>query len=40
MAGLVRVDEQLAELTAHSKQVDEQLKRLAELLESPEPRGS
>jgi voltage-gated potassium channel len=38
MAGLVRVDEQLAELTAHSKQVDEQLRRLSELLERTEPK--
>jgi voltage-gated potassium channel len=37
MAGLVKVDKQLAELTAHSKQVDEQLKRLAELLEPKSP---
>ena len=38
IAGLVRVDEQLAELTAHSKQVDEQLRRLSELLERTEPK--
>jgi voltage-gated potassium channel len=38
MAGLARVDEQLAELTAHSKQVDEQLRRLSELLERTEPK--
>ena len=37
MAGLGRVDEQLAELTAHSKQVDEQLQRLANLLEQSAP---
>lgn len=38
MAGLVRVDQQLAALTAHSKQVDEQLKRLSELLERTTPK--
>ncbi len=37
MAGLVRVDEQLAELAAHSKQVDEQLKRLTKRLEQSPP---
>ena len=37
MAGLGRVDEQLAKLTAHSKQVDEQLQRLANLLERSAP---
>ncbi len=37
VAGLGRVDEQLAELTAHSKQVDEQLQRLANLLERSAP---
>jgi hypothetical protein len=37
MAGLVRVDKQLAELAAHSKQVDEHLKRLTELLEQTPP---
>jgi voltage-gated potassium channel len=37
MAGLVRVDEQLAKLTAHSDQVDEQLRRLTELLERAQP---
>jgi voltage-gated potassium channel len=37
MAGLVRVDDQLTVLAAHSKQVDEQLKRLTELLEQTPP---
>ncbi len=37
MAGLGRVDEQLAKLTAHSEQVDAQLKRLTELLERSAP---
>ncbi len=37
MAGLGRVDEQLAKLTAHSEQVDAQLKRLANLLERSAP---
>lgn len=39
MAGLVRVDQQLADLTAHSKQVDAQLQRLTELLERSQPKG-
>jgi voltage-gated potassium channel len=39
MAGLVRVDQQLADLTAHSKQVDEQLQRLTELLEKTQPKS-
>lgn len=38
MAGLGRVDEQLADLAAHSKQVDEQLRRLSALLERTEPK--
>ena len=33
MAGLVRVDQQLAELSTHTKQLDERLERLSELLE-------
>lgn len=37
MAGLVRVDQQLAALTEHSKQVDERLDRLIELLERSTP---
>ena len=37
MAGLVKVDDQLAKLTAHSEQVDAQLKKLAELLERSAP---
>jgi voltage-gated potassium channel len=39
MAGLLRVDNQLADLTAHSKQVDEQLQRLTDLLERTQPKG-
>lgn len=39
MAGLLRVDQQLAELTAHSKQVDERLQRLYELLERTPPKS-
>jgi voltage-gated potassium channel len=39
MAGLQRVDQQLADLTAHSKQVDEQLQRLTELLEKTTPKS-
>lgn len=38
MAGLVRVDEQLAKLSAHSEQVDEQLRRLTDLLERTQPK--
>jgi voltage-gated potassium channel len=37
MARLVRVDEQLADLAAHSRQMDERLARLQELLERNEP---
>jgi voltage-gated potassium channel len=37
MAGLVRVDEQLADLTEHSKQMDERLDRLFELVERSLP---
>lgn len=37
LAGLGRVDEQLAKLTAHSAHVDEQLKRLSDLLERTPP---
>ena len=33
MAGLVRVDQQLAELSTHTKQLDERLERLYELLD-------
>jgi voltage-gated potassium channel len=39
MAGLVKVDKQLADLTAHSKQVDEQLQRLTQLLEKTQPKS-
>lgn len=39
MAGLVRVDEQLADLTAHSKQLDERLDRLYELIERSTPKS-
>jgi voltage-gated potassium channel len=39
MAGLVRVDEQLAELSAHTKQLDERLERLASLLEQEPPKA-
>ena len=37
MAGLVRVDRQLADLTEHSKQVDERLDQLVQLLERSGP---
>ena len=37
VAGLARVDEQLSELTAHTKQQDERLDRLTELLERSSP---
>jgi len=37
MAGLLRVDEQLADLTEHSKQMDERLDRLFELVERKTP---
>jgi voltage-gated potassium channel len=39
MAGLVRVDEQLADLTEHSKQLDERLDRLYELIERSTPKS-
>ena len=39
MAGLVRVDQQLAGLSEHSKQVDEQLRRLTDLLEQSQPKS-
>jgi voltage-gated potassium channel len=37
MAGLVRVDNQLADLTEHGKQLDERLDRLYELIERSTP---
>jgi voltage-gated potassium channel len=37
IAGLGRVDEQLAELAAHTKQVDERLDRMSKLLERNAP---
>lgn len=37
MAGLGRMDEQLAELAAHSKQMDERLDRISALLEKNQP---
>jgi voltage-gated potassium channel len=39
MAGLVRVDEQLADLTAHSKQLDARLDQLMELIERSTPKS-
>jgi len=38
MAGLVRVDQQLADLTEHSKQVDERLEQLMQLIERSNPK--
>ena len=38
MAGLVRVDQQLAELTAHGKELDNRLDRLYELIERSTPK--
>ena len=38
MAGLVRVDQQLAELSAHRKELDERLDRLYELIERTTPK--
>jgi voltage-gated potassium channel len=37
MAGLVRVDQQLAELSAHTKQLEERLERISNLLERTPP---
>jgi voltage-gated potassium channel len=37
MAGLVRVDQQLADLTAHSKQLDDRLDQLMQLIERSTP---
>ena len=37
MAGLLRVDQQLADLTEHSKQLDERLDRLFDLVERSAP---
>jgi voltage-gated potassium channel len=37
LAGLGRVDQQLAELSAHTKQLDERLERLSKLLEQAPP---
>jgi voltage-gated potassium channel len=39
MAGLVRVDQQLADLTEHSKQLDERLERLYDLIERSTPQS-
>lgn len=40
MAGLVRVDQQLADLTAHTKQLDARLAQLQELLQNPQSGGT
>jgi len=37
MAGIVRVDQQLAELAAHSRQMDERLEQMQKLLEDSQP---
>jgi hypothetical protein len=39
MAGLVRVDEQLADLTEHSKQLDARLDQLVQLIEQSNPKS-
>ena len=39
MAGLVRVDQQLADLTEHSKQLDDRLDQLMQLLERSNPKS-
>ena len=38
MAGLVGVDEQLAQLAEHTQQLDDRLDRITELLERPAPK--
>jgi hypothetical protein len=39
MAGLVRVDQQLADLTQHSKQLDARLDQLVQLIEQSNPKA-